>query len=345
MSEKKRIYRCLIAGCGFEADTLDEITEHIEHGDRMHEFHLEKLGLSNCYQEGLLNSEELAEREDSDQTVLTIKKKKPQPSEWTDYAYDPKYSRPYPAYPYYKLKETNEFGCIAEPVFKTRDAKEFLAYMYESHREDAIEWMKNHLRNKLVDKIRLGSSELISDATLEKMTNDEFRELCMYTELKSKQPEVMGGLVSGKHERLKEFLQGRLDVCPECNLASVNLSANDKEAHREKLILDGIKTVNAHLSSIEYDPKKPKGYYEHLTHQKFSGTWNGESISLCLLCNMHAHLRHPLSYKLLWDSKILGGQLPDYLASESYLSGKKPLRTEMNLSKVDLMKWLKRGGE
>jgi hypothetical protein len=285
-----------------------------------------------------LNSEELDEQVEDGQTLLAIKrKKKPQPSEWTDYAYDPKYARPYPAYPYYRLTKTDEFACIDEPIFKTRDAKEFLAYMYESHREDAIEWMKNHLKNKMVDKIRLGSTEHISDEGLERMANDEFRELCMHTELRAKQPERMGSIVTEK-EGLADFVQGKLGYCPVCGATSENLSGNAKDEFLEKEILSLLKPT--------------KGFT-----QKYTASWNGRKIDACLKCNIHLHLSHKATFKRLFTSGVFTGGLPQWLATEGYLS-RKSMKEELARGMVlptadknlkprdkDLLKWLSKGGE
>lgn len=336
---KKTIFRCLV--CSEEFESLDEAEYHLEHSDSNHDYMREKLGIPTLIQAYTFDTEDVPEKEDDSQTTLQdLRKLKELPQVFTDKAVQ----YPYPPYYRYEYYGKEHYLC-AEHNIEVADPKEFLRHLTEiqTHKEDIEPWLLNHTKRVIHNRIRheKGSSMRLSDEDLDRYAETEIKELMFGLELQAPQPERMAGIVSSKYANLKAFLAGKLDHCPECNLASMNLSATDKEAYREKLILDGIKKVNPHLSSIKYDPKNPQGYYEHLTHQKFQGTWNSEPISLCLLCNMHAHLRHPLAYKQLWSSNILGGQLPDYLASESYLSGKKPLRAEMNLSKVDMLKWLK----
>ncbi len=340
---KKTTYRCLV--CSDEFESREETEFHIEHGDEAHQAMLNKVDLPILIQERTVDEENLSDK----QVQITIEEASiprynlGKPFEWVD---DKKL--PYPSYPYYFLSDTSEYACLAsthEP-FKTSDLKAWLSHLMANHSEDMKGWLHNHLKASLVKRIRheRGSSERLSDEDLERMATEELDELMITAELTSpEQPERMSGIIDARNSKIAEFLQGKLSYCPVCGLTGENLSANDREAYYEKLILEGLKP-KMNLSGKEK--------YDALTRRLYGGTINNQAVSLCLKCNMHLHLRHEQTYLGLLQSKTLDGDLPKYLASKSYLpeknrqelstelKGLKPAKESIPTSEKAYLDWL-----
>jgi hypothetical protein len=323
-------YRCL--SCLDAFDSIEEATDHAEHTeDAEHTAFREKHGTEKMIQ--------MIEVEDLEDQELEHSQEDLESREWTDFPkgsklpthpvqYSPNTKKylAYPYSPYFYDREDKAFLC-ADHRYGSRDFQEYLKHMREYHSEDAQDFIRHHLKMSLIDELRFkhGSSEHLTDEMLEKAVDDKLRALAITTELKqTKLTDSLSGVMTTQEDELREFLQGKMSHCPICNLAG--LSTHETERYREKLILEGLKSGMTQLS--KYDPKNPRGYWEQLTKRKYQGSWRETPVDLCLLCNMHAHLRHPVKYARLWNEKILGGGLPAWLVSESYLT-KKPFKEEL----------------
>lgn len=348
-------YRCL--ACLDAFNTIEEATYHAEHTeDAVHTEFREEHGTDSMIQ--------MIEVEDLEDLDLERSQEDLQSREWSDFPrgyklpdnpvkYSPNTQKylAYPYSPYFYDVENKAYFC-AEHHVGSKDFPEYMKHMLAYHKEDFEDFIRHHIKQSVVNKLRFkhGSSELMNDEMLEKAVDAELKELAITTELKqTKLTDSLAGVMTAQEDELKEFVQGKMSHCPLCNLAGDSLLAYDTEKYREKLILEGLQSGMTKLS--KYDPKNPKGFYEYLTHRKYDGTWRDNPVDLCLLCNMHVHLRHPVRYARLWNEKILLGGLPAWLVSESYLT-KKPFKEELakglepakdkNLSKGEKVfsKWL-----
>jgi len=275
--------------------------------------------------------------------------------EWNNAFKQIKYYQEYPYNPYYYSPRKNTFLCT-EHSFKTQNIKEFLTHLFDYHKSDVEPFLKFHLRQIIEKRIReqKGSSEHLSEETLDSLVESEWKELCYNAQLtEGNNRERLQGWLSQRDDLIREWLVAKSDVCPLCHIGKEGLILEDKDMFTVNQIMSKLKNGIKNLSGKET--------FVELTQNTYASTWNGECISVSLGRALHMHLKHNASLKALCNAGILAkdkdctNDLLKFLAYKCYEGSKKeklslsalleeysqPPMDKSGVSQNPLRKWLK----
>jgi len=279
-----KLYKCRICGALF--DTFEECEFHIEHYDALHEHELEKNGLWNL-----------------------IEEVEPQDLSYKYYPNYPGYKYPYKdEYPiqitnniFTNQEKTKFYDTVSKKVY---NADELIRFLKEKGR---LEELKEFLKWKIktgYERIAKITGVVMREEDLEKMSEKELLSRMLYEYFTHKDKrERLGLYVLESLRKTKDFLSGKSEICPFCNLSVSNTFLTKKfEANRI------MRDLNLDKTELYQKFLKSKGkikLQDVLKKLGYKGKYEGEPIFLSLGTLIHLALDHKERFqRLLNEGKL-----------------------------------------
>jgi len=237
----------------------------------------------------------------------------------------------YPYEPFYYYED--EYYC-SEHKFLTKDLSEFLSHVLKEHSKDYEKVLKHVVFKQLKDKV----SKENNRKTLEALIQSEIQKWLLKAE--ETQPQALSTHVEQYFTNLLEYLEGNTSICPYCNTEAMI----SNKLHLNKIhfcLVKGAIEEDARLRKKFEEYKQKYGYYPYMGEEKYLCEWNNEPILLRLHAVLHLYQDHNKTFQNLVKSKILSGELIEFLANKKYLNKETQaptLRAKENKEQLDMSK-------
>jgi DNA-directed RNA polymerase subunit RPC12/RpoP len=246
----------------------------------------------------------------------------------------------YPYKPYYYYPSEQQYYC-SDHKFLTKDLNKFLIHILAEHKDyenvlrHAVENVLRHaVVETLKDKVAMDTNKKAIQEAVEKQIQR------WLLEAQQTEPEALNRHVEEHFNSLFEYLEGNTTICPYCN--SEALISN--KVHLDKIfycLQKGAMEEDSRLRERFEKYKQKYGHYPYIGEEKYLCEWNNEPVLLRLHAVLHLFADHNKTFVNLVKSKILSGELIEFLANKKYLNKETQtpiLKAQENKEKLDLNK-------